>query len=78
MDILANQLRKLAAMELTDRNIGKCIAQSKEIGNLAGKAIALSHYELEKQRIGMPSPSLLMDGTVSVSNGKQPEKKIKS
>ena len=59
MEIIANQLRKLAGMELTDRNIGKCIAQSKEIGNLSGKAIALSHYELERRRIGPPSKGLL-------------------
>lgn len=59
MDIIAFQLRKLSGMELTDRNIGKCIAQSKEIGNLAGKAIALSHYELEKRRIGVPGRQML-------------------
>lgn len=59
MNIIADQLRKLSSMELSDRNIGKCIAQSKEIGNLAGKAIALSHYELERKRIGSGSTSLL-------------------
>jgi hypothetical protein len=52
-------------MELTDRNISKCIAQSKEVGNLAGKAIALSHYELEKQRLGIPSKALLLEATES-------------
>lgn len=61
MDIIANQLRKLSSMELADRNIGKCIAQSKEIGNLAGKAIALSHYELEKRRIAAPTGTLLIE-----------------
>lgn len=59
MSIIASQLRKLSAMEITDRNIGKCISQSKEIGNLAGKAIALSYYELEKRRIGPPTKQLL-------------------
>jgi hypothetical protein len=59
MDIIANQLRKLSSLELTDKNLGKAIAQSKEIGNLAGKAIALSHYELEKKRIGIPSKQLI-------------------
>jgi hypothetical protein len=46
-------------MDLSDRNIGKCIAQSKEIGNLAGKAIQLSAYEIEKQKLGLSTDELI-------------------
>lgn len=60
--LTSNILESLEAYcnHLADRNIGKCIAQSKEVSNLAGKAIALSHYELEKRRIGPPSKQLLL------------------
>jgi hypothetical protein len=40
--------------------MGKLIAQSKEVGNLAGKAIALSAYELEKKRVGTGSNQKLL------------------
>jgi aminoglycoside phosphotransferase len=53
MDIIASQLRSLHEMDLNDRNIGKCIAKSKEVANLAGKAITLSYYELERQKMSV-------------------------
>jgi hypothetical protein len=62
MNIISKQLRTLAETPITDKNMPRLISQSKEVGNLAGKAIALSGYELEKQTRGLvlaSSPSLL-------------------
>lgn len=47
-EILAKQVRTLTNTDINDRNMPKIIAQSKEVGNLAGKIIALSHYDLLK------------------------------
>lgn len=71
MDIVSSQLRKLSSMDLNDRNIGKCIAQSKEVGNLSGKCITLAAYELEKQRLGVEGQNLLPE---SKSKSILPEK----
>ncbi len=59
MQILSSQIRELSSMDINDRNISKCIAKSKEVSNLAGKAIALSAYELEKIKIGNVGENLL-------------------
>lgn len=60
MSILTNTLRELSSMDLNDKNVGKCIARSKEISNLAGKAISLSVYELEKNKAGFTNPTNLL------------------
>jgi hypothetical protein len=39
----------------------KHICMYLEVGNLAGKAIALSHYELEKRRVAAPTTTLLIE-----------------
>lgn len=65
MGILSTTLRELSSMDLNDRNIGKCIARSKEISNLAGKAISLSAYELEKNKAGIKSTELLPNSNQS-------------
>lgn len=64
MDIISNNLRELNSIDINDRNIGKTIARSKEIGNLAGKAISLSAFALEKQRLGVTNSNLLPEGQI--------------
>jgi len=59
MQIVATQLRTLSQTDINDRNMTKLIAQSKEVGNLAGKAIALSSFELEKSKAGVKGQPLL-------------------
>lgn len=67
MDILASQLRTLHATKVDDRNFMKVVAQSKEVGNLAGKAIQLASYDLERSRINKSTGSNLLESDESVS-----------
>lgn len=51
-DIIANQLRTLNVMEVSDKHAQRKVETAKQVFNGAGKMIALAAYVDEAHRIG--------------------------